>query len=161
MPFLDVARPTPMALSREDLMMHWMRLGYARFVQPSSLPLATMTPALAVNAFGWLDVPTTVDHVIELEPVAAGRTVYWFSEKITTNSSAVVRMSLEGTFDGGVTWKTSTGYAVSAAKDHTWQSDIPIKTSANQGMRLRVFATPGSNADYYFKFIGVKLPWEE
>lgn len=145
-----------------SLMEQWVRQGRSHFVQPSSVISWGGLPAgVALNSFGWLDCPTTTDHLILLTPVEASRTIYWFSEKIVTNSTQAVRMTLEGTFDGGVTWKSSTGYAVRIDKNHEWVSAVPIKTSANQGMRLRVYAQAGNNGDYYFKFIGVKLPWEE
>lgn len=146
----------------------YIRNGRQAFFQPTTVPLPT---GISLNSYGWLDCPTT-GLVIPIVSIRSDekRTLYWFSEKIVTNSSNVVRMSLEGNFqyDEALgdwpedTWTTTAGYAITASKDHIWNGLAPIKTVPGDALRLRVFAPESGNVanqDFYFKFIALDLPW--
>lgn len=139
---------------------------YQRFYQPNTV---TLPAGVTLNEYGWLDVPSTDEIIIPLVEVRPGekREIYWFSEKIVTNSDNPIRLSLEGNFaydpatdsfpaDG---WTTTAGYIVSTAKNHEWSgAGGMIKTKAGEALRLRVHPTNGNAGDFYFKFIAFDVP---
>lgn len=146
--------------------MEWATInGYQAFFQPNTIDLPD---GISLNQYGWLDCPTGTDIVLplcECKPTD-NYEIYWFSEKIVTNSSNPVRMSLEGNFHFDETigdfnpdsWQTTAGYTVTSSKDHIWNGIAPIRTVPGEALRLRVFPSQGNNNDFYFKFIGFKIP---
>lgn len=139
-----------------------VRRGYQRFYQPR-----TVAPDL-MNAYGWINAPTTGDLVIPLYslPGDAEKTMYWHYESIVTRSTTPLRLALEGNFawdpatgtfpDDG--WEITTGYVVRDTAPHQLDGTL-IKTRPGEAMRLRAYASAGVSNDFYFKFIGLEVPF--
>jgi hypothetical protein len=151
-----------------DFLINYLRAGHQKFYQPSTVALPS---GITLNAHGWINCPTSSDIVIPMEGIKPNedRTLYWFSESIQTNSSATIRMSLEGNlhydeqlgdFDP-TKWFVQSGYAVRSDKNHYWSSGVPIKMRVGEAMRLRVYSSSGNNNDFYFKYMAVEAPWTE
>lgn len=138
------------------------RKGYMRFFSPGICVPNKM------NTKGWIDTPKTIDDSIFLYGRKPGEqyTMYWIYESIVTASTTPLRMALEGNvtwsqalndFDPAA-WFVQTGYSVVASASHSL-TNLVIRTVPGEAVRLRVYAASGSSNDYYFKFIGVELPY--